>query len=245
MPINDKTSRVVKMFCSTHPERYQIMDPLIADGYIYATDSFTAIRVPTSLEDEDNVERKYTPESPVGKKFPLDILRDTYAKHVVYEHVIRVKQLDILFESFNKVPVLDYSEQVECTKCHWDWQIECPHCEQDYECPKCNGEWTTGKPKPTWEMEFDQHIYVIIKDTTVVSGSYLLRVREVAKDLNQDTVTIQWVDRKDYIDPIDNNLCWNTAPLFFKVDDAIILVMPLKHKRDPKFNAENIQVVTL
>ena len=118
MPINDKTSRVVKMFCSTHPESYELMDPFVADGYIYATDSFSVIRVPTSLEDEDNVERKYVPESPRGKKFPLNILRETYEKPVVYEHTIRVKQLDILFESFNKVPVLDYSEQVECTKCH-------------------------------------------------------------------------------------------------------------------------------
>lgn len=94
-------------------------------------------------------------------------------------------------------------------------------------------------------MEFNSNIYVILKDTTVVSGSYLLRLREVAKELNQDTITIQWVDRKDYIDPIDNNPCYNIQPIFFQVDDAIILVMPLKHKKDPKYNAENIQVVTL
>jgi len=94
-------------------------------------------------------------------------------------------------------------------------------------------------------MEFDSNIYVILKDTTVVSGSYLIRLREVAKDLNQDSITIQWIDRKDYIDPIDHNPCYNIQPIFFQVDDAIILIMPLKYKKDPKLNAENIQVVTL
>lgn len=52
MTINDKTSRVVKMFCSTHPERWQLLEPYVSQGYMYATDSFTAIKVLTNLPDD-------------------------------------------------------------------------------------------------------------------------------------------------------------------------------------------------
>lgn len=246
MPINDTTSRVVKMFCSTHAERYELVEPFVANGYIYATDTFSAIRVKTDIPDQDNVGRLPPSENnSMAKKFPLHILEWIYEKPVVYDYVIRVSQLDTLFESFKKVPVLDYSQQVDCPKCHWDWQLDCPHCNQDYECPNCNGDGTIGKPRETGELMFDENIYVIVKDTTVIQGSYLLRVREVAKELNQDTVKFQWIDRKDYIDPIKQVPCYNTQPLFVEVDDAVIILMPLKVERDPKSHASNVQYVTL
>lgn len=245
MPINDKTSRIVKMFCSTTPERWELQEPFVANGYIYATDTFTAIRVKTDLPDEDNVERKYVPESPPGKKFPLQTLEWAYEKYVVFNYPIKVSQLDTLFESFKKIPVLDYSEQIDCSRCHGDGQLDCPHCHQDYDCPDCQWEGSVGKPRETWELMFDENIYVIVNGTTCVSGSYLIRLREVAKELNQDMVEFQFVDTKDYINPINQLPCYNTAPLFCEVWDALAIIMPLKVEKDPKHHASNVQYVTL
>lgn len=149
MPINDPTSRVVKMFCTTHPDRYELLDPFVCDGYIWATDTFTVIRVKTDLPDQENVERKYVPESPMGKKFPLNILRGVYEKPVVKNYQVPCSTIDTIIESFKKVPVLDYSEQVDCTRCHGEGILECDHCHSDYDCPQCNGDGTVGKPRET------------------------------------------------------------------------------------------------
>lgn len=120
MLINDRTSRVIKMFCSVHNERFELLEPYVANGYIYATDTFSVIRVPTSLEEDENTLRLPPSETySAGKKFPLQVIESVYEKPVVvYDYVIRVSQLDTLFESFKKVPVLDYSYQIKCPKCH-------------------------------------------------------------------------------------------------------------------------------
>ncbi len=53
MPINDTTSRIIKMFCSDNTFRWELMDPCVSGGYIYATDSFTGIKAKTDLPDDE------------------------------------------------------------------------------------------------------------------------------------------------------------------------------------------------
>lgn len=212
---------------------------------MWATDTFTVIRVKTDLPDEDNVERKYVPESPVGKKFPLDILQGIYEKPVVKNYQVSCETFDTMISLFKKIPVLDYSEQIDCSKCNGEGVLECDHCHSEYDCPQCGGNWTIGKPRETGEFMFDENIYVKVDDTTVVSGSYLIRVREVAKELNQDMVEFQFIDRKDYINPINQLPCYNTQPIFVEVGDALICIMPLKVEKDPKHHASNVQMVSI
>lgn len=250
MSLNDPTSRIVNMFCSFRLERFELATPYVHSWYIWATDSFSAIRIKTDLPNDSTPIRSsliYNDSTPISssliypelKDFPLKKLRNIFDRPIIKTYTVRVAYLDKLFESFNKVPVMDYSKQIKCSQCEWEWLLDCCNCNSEYDCEKCNGTGAIGKPIPTSELEFDQKIYVLINGCTYVQWSYLLRISEVAKELWEDIIYFQFFSTEWDLDFYDKE------PIIAKIWEAEILIMPLTIPRNTHLYDSSIQYLNI
>lgn len=186
---------------------------MVYKGYIYATDSFVAIKAKTDLPDtlnEDNHMKVINTVWPIFSARPQK------------KYKVSCKNLDIIIDAFKKEPILSRSDMQDCPKCRGQWSYDCPHCHQDMDCEKCEWEWLIGVPKPTWEFKFIDDVRVLIDNNTVINGSYLILVREVARELGKNFVEFQFQSETTGIDN------YNIQPLYCKVDTVKMILMPLK-----------------
>lgn len=104
------------------------------NGYVYATDTHMAIRVPESL-----LIHKYYPV----EKYPNveKILAEAFA-HSTNETAIL--ETNDLITVLSRAKWARESEGIACKECEGNGVKTCPYCEHDHTCETCNGRGTTG-----------------------------------------------------------------------------------------------------
>lgn len=209
----DTISKVVKTYCSTNNNKPNMQVPFYSNWYLYATDSFTAIRIPSEKWEETTL------------KSIVETIDNTFSKEVVHTYKVELSAMEELSLKFKMIPFLNYSTMVDCEFCSWEWIVECDMwCEHD--CPKCEWYWKVWTPKETGEMICAERNYVLVDKTTAIDCKFFNRIISTTKELWMSEVEFQFSDTNAL------SKAYNIHPLTCKIWDAMVLIMPVKINHD-------------
>ena len=185
------------MFVSQESYRPKLQNPTTNNWVTFATDSFRSLAFPefgNYWEWEYDITKFYF----IGwKSIEID----------------KVK-LRTMLESFPKEPV---DTTVKCTECNGEWQIECYHCDQEYDCKECHG---NGEIESKSKTEFTDILsysegYISI-EWVAMNPQYLYDILVVSERLLS---TLICTIRDD----------WGTV--LFSIWEATALIMPVTSDR--------------
>lgn len=201
---------IIKQFVGRDINKHSLHKPRLIDGYVYASDAYSLIRVPAE---------KCAMDYSGSSEFPVTATK-------IFEDITEAEPLRIGVDQLAKTlakALFDY-QMNECEKCKGEGTIVCQCCGHENDCSHCNGDGHTDQVTD-FAWKHDSDIQSVRVGTRFFRPWLLDRLLQTAFALRADHITMV-NDRAD------------TFNVMFTMCDVEIIICPQVPENVSVFSAE-------
>jgi hypothetical protein len=175
---------ILSLCTSPRSLKTELQAPFTNDGYLYATNSFMAVRMSPDKASKTYVEGT----TKVGEVYPRE--------ETTNQHTITIDTVDLVGALAGYGMYVD--ARSKCQACHGLGEEECFHCGHNSECETCSGQGVQGEEKPVHMLKFSSHSIQL--DGRYFTPQYLNIVALIALVLKQDTIVFDVRAQKAHVE---------------------------------------------